>query len=160
MLFSERITYAQNLKDIPLEAIAQHQIEQPEETLVDEESLITIKTDNVGESIQLSQKQIICFEANDNYTAIYYLVNTKIKKELYRITLKKLEIQLLEFKEIIRCHKSYIINITHLERISGNAQGFKMHLRNLDFEVPVSRSFPRQIIDNLKNITINKPDSL
>jgi|GEM_PF-825850 len=156
ILFSERITYAQHLKNIP-EVVAMQQIQQ-QEIISDavEEKQITIKTDNVGESIKLQQNQIICFEANDNYTAIYYLVNNKVKKELYRITLKKLEVQLFEFKEIIRCHKSYIINISHLDKISGNAQGFKMHLRNLDFEIPVSRSFPRQIIDNLREITLKK----
>lgn len=157
ILFSDRITYAQNLKNIP-EVVAQQQNQQQETSItpIDKEKLITIKTDNVGESIQLQQNQIICFEANDNYTAIYYMANNKMKKELYRITLKKLEVQLFEFKEIIRCHKSYIINISHLEKISGNAQGFKMHLQNLDFEIPVSRSFPRQIIDNLREITLKK----
>ena len=156
LLFSERITYAQNLKDIPIEVVAQQQTQQQEDIPALEEKLITIKTDNIGESIELSPNNIICFEANDNYTALYYLVNNKLKKELYRITLKKLEVQLIDFKEIIRCHKSYIINISHLERISGNAQGFKMHLRYIDFEVPVSRSFPRQIIDDLKEVTSEK----
>lgn len=150
MLFSERISYAENLKDIPLDVISQqpqHEISRPK---TEEVKTIFIKTDNVGEEIRLTKEQIVCFEANDNYTAVYYLMNNKIKKELYRITLKKLEVQLLEYKEIIRCHKSYIINISHLEKISGNAQGFRMHMRNLEFEVPVSRSFPRQVLDSLK----------
>jgi len=153
MLFSERITYAQNLKDIPIESVTPQPVAEPEIPKPVEEKRISIKTDNIGESLQLTQSQIVCFEANDNYTAIYYLYNNKLKKELYRITLKKLEVQFIEFKEIIRCHKSYIINLTHLERISGNAQAFKMHLKYLDFEIPVSRSFPRQIIDNLKKMT-------
>jgi tetratricopeptide (TPR) repeat protein len=158
VIFSERITYAENLKDLPLEVAAQHQQQdlqvQPEVQEVDlGEKQITIITDNVSETIKLFEKQIICFEANDNYTAVYYLLNDKLKKELFRITLKKIEEQLFDYKKIIRCHKSFIINITHLERISGNAQGFRMHLKNLEFEVPVSRSFPRQVIDSLKELT-------
>ena len=169
ILFAERITYAQNLKDIPLEFIAQQQtqiIEQPKEIQQLQEDKteipeienkhIIFEINHAGEKLELLQSQIICFEANDNYTAIFYLANNKLKKELYRISLKKLEVHLIEYKEIIRCHKSYIINITHLNHISGNAQGFRMHLNYIDFEIPVSRSFPRQIIDDLKEFTSKK----
>lgn len=151
VVFSERISYKDNLKDIPLEAIVQQQNDEIIE--VESENKIIINTDNVGGVLQFYQSQIICFEANDNYTAIFFLKEGHLKKELYRITLKKVELQLFDVKEFVRCHKSYIINISFLRRISGNAQGFKMHLNHLDFEIPVSRSFPRQIIDKLKEIT-------
>jgi tetratricopeptide (TPR) repeat protein len=156
VLFSERITYAQNLKDIPLDAISHQQTIDSKTIPSEKEEIITIKTDNINESIRLLYHQIICFEANDNYTAIYFLKEGNLKKELYRITLKKIEAQLIDYKEFIRCHKSFIINISFLRKISGNAQKYKMHFLNLDFEVPVSRSFPRQVIDTLKEATQNK----
>jgi tetratricopeptide (TPR) repeat protein/DNA-binding LytR/AlgR family response regulator len=150
IIFSaERIYYAQYIENIPAEPAAKNEI------LPLEEKLITINTDSSSEVIRFLHNDLICFEANDNYTAIYLLKDGKLKKDLYRITLKKIESQIFGYENIIRCHKSYIININYLDKITGNAKGFKMHLRNLDFEIPVSVSFPRQVIDALKINLIN-----
>jgi tetratricopeptide (TPR) repeat protein/DNA-binding LytR/AlgR family response regulator len=150
IIFSaERIYYAQYIENIPAEPAAKNEI------LPLKEKLITINTDSSSEVIRFLHNDLICFEANDNYTAIYLLKDGKLKKDLYRITLKKIESQIFGYENIIRCHKSYIININYLDKITGNAKGFKMHLRNLDFEIPVSVSFPRQVIDALKINLIN-----
>ncbi len=101
--------------------------------------------------LSFALKDLICIEANDNYSAIFYYKDGKHKKELYRVTLKKLEEQLAQYEDILRCHKSYIINITHIKRISGNAQGFKLHFQDLTFDIPVSRKIPREIIDKIKS---------
>ncbi len=93
---------------------------------------------------------LVCIEANDNYSAFYFYKNAKIEKILFRITLKSVETQLLENEDVMRCHKSYIVNLKHITHVSGNAQGYKLHFADLKFEIPVSRKFPKDIFLKIK----------
>ncbi len=113
--------------------------------------LINLQFDGKEGTLQLNQSDLICFEANDNYSAIYYMKNGEVKKELRRITLKRIEDQLIQHPEIVRCHKSFIINIMNVSHVSGNAQGYKFHLNKLDFAIPVSRNFPQSMINKIKS---------
>lgn len=51
-----------------------------------------------------------------------------------------MEENLAEFPEFYRCHRTYIVNLQKVKHISGNAQGYKLHLENIDTLIPVSRS--------------------
>ncbi len=54
-------------------------------------------------------------------------------------------------KKVIRCHKSYIVNLNKVNRISGNAKGYKLQIDELDFLIPVSRSLG---IDDLNQLDL------
>jgi tetratricopeptide (TPR) repeat protein len=111
---------------------------------------ITLQFEGKDASMTLPLNDLICFEAQDNYTAIYFRENGKLKKELKRVTMKKVEEQVSQTDEIVRCHKSYIINIKNVSHVSGNAQGYKLHLLLLEFSIPVSRKFPQSMIDKIR----------
>lgn len=111
---------------------------------------ICIKTDT-NETLSLMRHDVIFAEAQDNYTMIHYLVEKKQQKKLLRLTLKNLEAQLAN-KILIRCHKSYLINIMSISSISGNSNGYKLHIKDTDIQVPVSRSKGKEIIEQIEII--------
>lgn len=99
-------------------------------------------TDSRGKtrlSIQLDA--IICFEANDNYVAIYYEdTSEKLIKKLERISMKRIEEFLGEDNtKFLRIHKSFIINTNFILQVVGKAQSQKVRLKHLNEELPVSR---------------------
>lgn len=104
-----------------------------------------------NDEIKLELKDLLLLEANDNYVAVYYCQNNKMKKDLRRGSLKMMEEQLVDNTAMQRCHKSYIVNIHNVNSISGNAQGYKLHINEIEFEIPVSRSFPKAMINKLKS---------
>jgi DNA-binding LytR/AlgR family response regulator len=55
------------------------------------------------------------------------------------------ELQLKKFKNIIRCHRSYIVNLENIENISGNLQGYQLNFKQYTEQVPVSRSYTKKI---------------
>ena len=57
----------------------------------------------------------------------------------------------MKHQEIIRCHKSYIVNLCNVEKLLGNAQGYKLVMSNMDKQIPVSRNFPKEMIQKLKS---------
>lgn len=99
---------------------------------------ISITASNGNIALTLHPDQINYLKSESNYVEIYFAAATKSEKTLIRNTLKAMEAQLVD-KQFFRCHKSYIVNLNKIERISGNAQGLKLHLKDSDKILPVSR---------------------
>ncbi|WP_367118518.1 LytTR family transcriptional regulator DNA-binding domain-containing protein [Chryseobacterium sp.] len=68
---------------------------------------------------------------------------------MIRISLSNLLNQ-IETTMIKKCHRSYIAHLGKVKNIKGNAQGYKLILPEIEFEIPVSRSFISSIIPQLK----------
>jgi DNA-binding LytR/AlgR family response regulator len=101
---------------------------------------IIIKGTNATEKLELISNQFLYAEASDNYTNIYFLENELLQKALFRLPIKNLAAQTAIEETIFRCHKSFLVNLTQVAHISGNAQGYKLHLHNSTVEIPVSRT--------------------
>jgi LytTr DNA-binding domain len=103
-------------------------------------STLLIKGTNATEKLELISNQFLYAEASDNYTSIHFIENNLPQKVLFRLTIKNLEAQTTMEQTIFRCHKSFLVNLTQVAHISGNAQGYKLHLQNDTIEIPVSRT--------------------
>jgi hypothetical protein len=123
---------------------------KPHSTVVPK--LITLIGTSAKEQYELNPASILCVQAGDNYVTLFYESGEAVKKILFRATLKSLEEQLQTHSNFYRCHKSYIVNLSNVFKVSGNAQGYKLHLSDLDFVVPVSRSLQTDILDKLQHI--------
>ena len=108
-----------------------------------DDKLFHLENDNGKLLIEVKVKNIICFEANDNYVITYYLdKNEQLKKSMERISLKKIEdILIKEEVYFERVHKSFLINSNFISEIKGKAQAYKIELRHFENLVPVSRSY-------------------
>jgi DNA-binding LytR/AlgR family response regulator len=104
------------------------------------QKLIQLSGTNQQEILSLYPAEFLFAQASDNYTAIHYTKNGVAKKVLYRTTIKNVETQTVAIEEIFRCHKSYLVNLNTVTQITGNAQGYKLHLGNYNIEIPVSRN--------------------
>lgn len=101
--------------------------------------------------ISLVPENILYMEASGNYVDICYKEEAKEKHKLLRSTIKQMEEIMLDFNYFVRCHRAYIVNINHIRNISGNAQGYRLSLGNGIQEIPVSRTYLKELKD-LKDI--------
>ena len=118
-----------------------------ESTMTEAEALITVGSgsDSIP-AIKLSD--FICLRAEGgNYASVFWRDGVDIKKKLMRLTLAGFLDQLMHVESIVRCHKSYVINLEHIRSFQGNARSVTVILEGLDFEVPVSRSFPKEKLE-------------
>lgn len=116
-----------------------------------ETSFVTIQSDSEKETFQTTVDQIICAKAEGNYIRLYYYSEEKhLKDRFVRNTLSKLEDDFEKFHQIKRCHRSYLVNFNQVEHVSGNARNYNLHFNDLDFTIPISRSFPKEIIREFK----------
>ena len=102
-------------------------------------SMIEIKTNLKSDNITIDSNNLIFAKAEGNYVELY-LKEENIKRVVKRITIKELESILSPFSNIIKTHRSFLVNLIHVEQVSGNAQGYKLHLNNFDETIPVSRN--------------------
>jgi hypothetical protein len=109
---------------------------------------ITLTAENEKDKLSFSDNELFYIESSDNYSTVIYEQDGQIFKEIIRSSLIRLESQ-ISSSYILRCHRSYIVNLDKVVKISGNAQGYKLHLKDSDFIVPVARKYS-EIVNRFK----------
>jgi DNA-binding LytR/AlgR family response regulator len=96
--------------------------------------------------LSLKRSDILYLQGSDNYVTIWYNAQNKVSKYLLRNTLKKLEDELTG-ESIIRCHRSYLVNMEKVKLIKKEKEGMIIELEcNSQVFVPVSRSYMNQVL--------------
>ena len=111
---------------------------------VSEKEIITINTDTKTDITKMDLQDLIYVKSEDNYCKLYFKENNQIKNKLLRVSLKNIEEQLKKYSEILRCHRSYIVNKNHILKVSGNARSYVIHFALGNETAFVSRDFPKE----------------
>lgn len=109
------------------------------EEKVFESQIIEIKS-HTKESLIVDPQDIYFIQANDNYCTIYWSELSIVKNEILRVSLKELEYQLASYHYIVRCHKSFIVNVSKPVKLEGNSKKSFLTSDNLPINIPVSRA--------------------
>ncbi|MBA3680603.1 MAG: LytTR family transcriptional regulator DNA-binding domain-containing protein [Bacteroidetes bacterium] len=112
---------------------------------------ITFIAENEKDKVELLPEQLLYIESADNYSSIVFVENDKIKKQLIRSSLKRIESQ-LKMDFIVRCHRTFIVNLKNVKDVEGNAAGYKLSFNKGNYFVPVSRNYGNSILEKLKNL--------
>jgi LytTr DNA-binding domain len=129
-------------------AIHPEQLDAP-----NQEAMVVLSGDNQGEELSIPLTAIRYVEAADNYVSVVWLDEQKRPRTtLLRGTLKRLEADLARHPVLYRCHRAYIVHLGHVIRLSGNAQGYKLHLADISMTLPVSRSLNEAIRNRLTHL--------
>lgn len=115
----------------------EHQLEKKTKAI----RLVHIKDENGTLRFSFKPDDLLYIESADNYVKINYLLNGKITQEVLRNTLKRMETMLEEFS-VIRCHRSYMVNVNHISAVQKDKDG---HILLLDYveglHIPVSKTY-------------------
>ncbi len=84
--------------------------------------------------LSVHAEDLLYLEASDNYVSVHYLHRNKLQKFLVRNSMKSYEEQ-FSVSNIIRCHRSYMVNLEKVDIIRKEKDG--LHLE-LDTETPIS----------------------
>lgn len=112
-------------------------------------SRLVIPSENAGESLSLAPGEFLYIRSADNYLEVFFEGPQGLERKVIRNSLKAVSANLAEQPHLFRCHKSYLVNLKKVQRVSGNAQGYKLHLPGLDQPVPVSRQWNEEIKNRL-----------
>ncbi|NIT56621.1 MAG: hypothetical protein GWN00_10430 [Aliifodinibius sp.] len=115
-------------------------------------SKIKLVSENNTDTLILSPEDLLVIQSSDNYSTIIWEEGLEIKKTLLRSTLKRLAAQ-IKFAHIVRCHRSYIVNLMRVYSVSGNANGYKLYLKGYPEAVPVARGYGKEVMQILERIS-------
>jgi hypothetical protein len=112
------------------------------EALSDDIKLV-ITSENKKQKIEIPSSNLICIESEGNYVNTWFLEEGKIIRSMVRITLKNIESQIGKSGSFFKCHRAYIVNLSHIEKVKGNSQGYRLIIKYLEKEIPVSRNYSK-----------------
>lgn len=121
-------------------------ISQIKQNITPTSETITIESEKTSGKLTFSMDDFIAVEAQGNYCMFYIMKKNVVTRKLLHTTMKALEAQLSAFPQIIRCHKSYLINIHQISRVSGNSRGYLLHFSGDIDPIPVSRGYQKDVM--------------
>jgi hypothetical protein len=124
----------------------------PVEQSAGENGSINITSENGKEEVTLLLNELLYIESADNYSKIIFKRNNKLSTSIIRSSLKRIEEQ-ANHCEMFRCHRAFIVNLKKVISVSGNSQGYRLHMDDTEETVPVSRSYGKELMEKLKHHT-------
>jgi hypothetical protein len=111
--------------------------------------MIRIPSENSAEDLELESGMLHAIRAADNYLEVYHERDGRMERTVLRGSLKAAEEALAGGDRYLRCHKSHLVDLQKVRRVSGNAQGLKLHLDGIEEPVPVSRQLTAVVRERL-----------
>jgi hypothetical protein len=104
----------------------------------------------------VKKENLLYLESAENYVYICYLNKGKVMKYLLRDTLKKVE-ESFAGSDVIRCHRSYMVNFEKVKVIRRDRDGLKLELDNPSLsDIPVSKTYIGSVMQTFsKNYQMN-----
>jgi hypothetical protein len=112
----------------------------------DKFNLIHFSDDKGTLRLSIKFHNLYYIESSDNYVNIYYENKGMITRFLLRRSLKSIEDSYADYP-LIRCHRSYIVNVNKVKVLRKEKEGIFLDLDYLDLpDLPVSKTYTEQVI--------------
>lgn len=96
-------------------------------------------------SLVSKKRDILYIESADNYTNIHYMKDGREECFILHNSMKKIE-ETLSPIGLIRCHRSYMVNVENVLLMRKEKDGLVMELNYGGKIIPVSKSYNEQVI--------------
>jgi DNA-binding LytR/AlgR family response regulator len=102
---------------------------------------IELISDSGTENLVLQVANVVFLKSADNYVEIVYKEDNNFRKKLIRSTLKNIELQVRQYSNFIRCHRTYIINTYYIEKLHKKLNNYVLTIKGYNEQVTVSRQY-------------------
>lgn len=112
--------------------------------------------DEKGElKISIMHDDLAFIESADNYANIHYINKGKLTSFIIRNSMKWIEDNLSQETSLIRCHRSYIINLDKVRVFKKTKNGIFMELDMLNAnDIPVSKTYYNKVMEKFSKYSI------
>lgn len=95
--------------------------------------------------LSIKRENLVLIESADNYVCVYYINGDKTKKTMVRNTLARVA-EHLKGTSVVRCHRSYMINLEHAKVMHRDKDGVFIELGIEGVpDVPISRTYSENV---------------
>lgn len=105
-------------------------------------SLITFSNEKGDLKLSVMLENLLYIESADNYATIYYINKSKRSHYMIRNSLKWIEENLTADTPLIRCHRSFIVNLDQVKILKKEKSGIVLELdAETTPDIPVSKTY-------------------
>lgn len=111
---------------------------------------VNFNDENGETKLTIQLDDLLYLEASENYVTIHYLDHTQPDRMLLRNSMKQMEEQLSGYP-IIRCHRSYMVNLNRIKLAKKTKSGMVVELlASVPIRLPVSETYKDEVVRMLK----------
>jgi len=112
--------------------------------------------DEKGElKISIDMEHLLFVESADNYATIHYLNKAKHSQFLLRNSLKWMDENLTKDTSLVRCHRSFIVNLDKVKVMRKTKDGIFLEMDALNTpDIPVSKTFYQRVMEKFSNYSV------
>lgn len=114
------------------------------------DDILFISGDYKKDEIALSPRKIIIIKSEDNYAALHYLEDSKIKVHLIRSSLSSMEKSFSQ-PSIIRCNRSVIVNLDWTDFYQKQGSKFIIKVKHYPEEILITNKYLERVKEYLDN---------
>jgi len=112
--------------------------------------------DEKGEiKISIILENLLFVDSADNYATIHYLNKSKVSHFLIRNSLKWMEENLTKDSPLVRCHRSYIVNLDKVKVLRKTKDGIYLELDAINTpDIPVSKTYYERVMNKFSKYSV------
>ncbi len=112
--------------------------------------------DEKGElKISIVLENLLYVDSADNYSTIHYLNKSKISHFLIRNSLKWMEENLTKETPLVRCHRSFIVNLDKVKVLRKTKDGILLELDAVNTpDIPVSKTYYERVMNKFSQYSV------
>jgi len=118
---------------------------------ISEKEKISLVSESGKDKFEKDLDDLLFIRSANNYVEIFYKGNEKINKVLLRSSLQKVEDSTKGNEDIYKCHRTCLVNIKNIKKLTGNSQAYRLIFENIDEEIPVSRNYSKELLKLINN---------
>ena len=119
--------------------------------LASDEKIIELQPASSNDILKLSNYDLLFVEATENYITVAWEDDHTLKKQMIRMTMKE-AIKQMNDPLITFSHRSFIINLRKVQKISSRSGISTITLKNTETPIPLSATYKKAIRQKLKEI--------
>ncbi|MDO4510899.1 MAG: LytTR family DNA-binding domain-containing protein [Bacteroidales bacterium] len=106
------------------------------------------------EAVDCTDQEFLYAESDGNYVKVHYLVDDAVTMNAIRCSIKEVDEKMAHVRHIMRCHRAFIVNLSHVKSVESRSSGFYLALEHSDALVPVSKTYQQAVKQHL-----NRPEA-
>ena len=123
-------------------------VESDDEVMPEHTEIINLMDNNGNLKLSVKLDNLYYIKAEDNYINVFYQRSGAISSYMLRCKMKTIEDNCVDSSSLMRCHRSYIININKVSVLHNEADGFVVDFEREGLEsVPVSKTYSKRVLE-------------
>lgn len=103
------------------------------------------------ERLSLRVPDFLFAESEGNYVSVHYLEGGECRQVLLRTSIRQVVAALCTHADVMQCHRAFVVNLRHVERVEGRSSGIGLLLKHCDTVVPVSKGYAGAVKEAIKH---------